>query len=99
MKMVKSRHAVAQLASVIKLYVSDVQRLMERFQIKTHLEDPNSLRIYDEWLQLSIFLRQDWITSKQLVMFLDCPRYLVEQLHVLLPNIHKGDPYAMVYLE
>ncbi|KAJ5864861.1 uncharacterized protein N7529_006777, partial [Penicillium soppii] len=64
------------------------------FKLKRIWKNPNSFKVYDEWLQLSIFVRQDWITSKQLVLFLDCPRYLIDQLHILLPKIHKSDPYA-----
>jgi hypothetical protein len=45
-------------------------------------------------MQLAVVVRQNWVTSKQLVLFLDCPEFLIPQLHISLPLIHRIDPYA-----
>ena len=64
------------------------------FKLKRIWKNPNSLKIYDEWIQLAVFVRQDWITSKQLIMCLDWSENLIQQVHAFLPKIHNGDPYA-----
>ncbi|CAI7605846.1 unnamed protein product [Penicillium glandicola] len=64
------------------------------FKLKRIWKTPHSFKIYDEWMQLVVFVRQDWTTSKQLVMFLDCPDYLVPQLRASLRTIHRSDPFS-----
>ncbi|KAJ5637900.1 hypothetical protein N7490_007779 [Penicillium lividum] len=64
------------------------------FKMKHVWRSPDSLKIYEGWVQLALFVRQDWITSKQLITCLDWPEYLTQQLPAFLPKIHKGDPYA-----
>ncbi|CAI7613754.1 unnamed protein product [Penicillium bialowiezense] len=64
------------------------------FKLKRIWKNPNSLKVYDEWLQLAIFVRKNWVTSKQFVLFLDCPNYVIQQLQISLPKVHRSDPYA-----
>ncbi|KAE8378068.1 hypothetical protein BDV26DRAFT_262210 [Aspergillus bertholletiae] len=64
------------------------------FKVKRIWKMPSSFMVYDHWTQLAVFVRHDFATATQFIMFLNCPDQIKSQLRASLPSIRRSDPYA-----
>lgn len=50
--------------------------------------------VYDHWTQLAVFVRHNFSTSTQLVMFINCPDQVKSQLRASMSSVKTSDPYS-----
>ncbi|KAE8416244.1 hypothetical protein BDV36DRAFT_297217 [Aspergillus pseudocaelatus] len=64
------------------------------FKVKRIWKMPNSFMVYDHWTQLAVFVRHNFSTSTQLVMFINCPDQIKSPLRACMSSIQSSDPYS-----